>query len=488
MLIGSGILWRRILAGGTAALLAASPVGGAQTNNPPAPRRPNILLILADDLGYGDLGCYGQQRIKTPNLDRLAAEGMRFASFYAGSTVGVPSRAALMLGLDTGHLRLRGNVPHASLQADDVTLAKLLQRGGYRTGLIGKWGLAEAGLPGVPQKQGFDDFLGYYDNLQAHNYYPGYLWRHDSATGFDGQTMLPGNQGDRRGQYVPDLCTTAALSFIKNNKPDWLNRHRPFFLLLSYPTPHANNEEARRTGNGMPVPSSAPYDSESWPQVEKNKAAMITRMDADIGQLMTTLKLLELDEDTVVIFTSDNGPADEGGADPAFFDSTGPFRGIKRSLTEGGIRVPMIVRWPAKVKAGGVCAEPWAFWDVLTTLAEIARLKPPAKLDGISLLPTLLGEPQRDRHGHFYWECHERGFEQAVRTGPWKGIRHGSDGPVELYNLESDPAERTNVAAQHPEVVTKIEKLMQTCRTESPDWPARKAGEGGEKTPAAAAR
>lgn len=470
--------WAAVCASATAQTNPAprsfAPASLTQTNNPPAPRRPSIVFILADDLGYGDLGCYGQSKIKTPNIDKLATDGMRFTSFYAGSTVCAPSRAALMLGQHTGHLRIRGNAAGASLQPDEVTLAEVLKQGGYRTGLIGKWGLAAANLPGVPQKKGFDEFAGYLDNQHAHDYYTDHLWRYDPVTGFDGQEPLLENQGGQKGIYIPDMCTKAALNFIRRHKPDQFNRYRPFFLFLCYTTPHANNEEGRRTGNGMEVPSDAPYSLEPWPQVERNKAAMITRMDADIGKLLDLLKEMKIVDDTIVCFTSDNGPHKEGGVDPQFFQSSGPFRGIKRDLTEGGIRVPLIVRWPDKIKPGTVSDQVWAFWDVLPTFAEIARLRPPEKIDGISFLPTLLGKPQTNHHDFLYWEFHERGFHQAVRWGEWKGIRHGIEGKLELYDLKSDPGEKADVAEKHPDMVAKVEECLKTARTESPQWPVRK--------------
>ena len=443
------------------------------TSPPPAPRKPNIIFILADDLGWGDLGCYGQQKIKTPNLDNLAAEGIRFTSFYAGSTVCAPSRAALMLGQHTGHLRIRGNAAGLTLEPDEVTVADVLKQAGYRTGIIGKWGLATANSPGVPQKKGFDEWLGYLDNIHAHDYHPGFLWRFDPVTGFDGKIPLTENEGGKKGQYVPDLCTTAALNFVRNNKPDQFNKYRPFFLFLCYTIPHANNELGRATGNGMEVPSDAPYSSEPWPQPEKDKAAMITRLDADIGRIVQQLKELKTDDNTVIFFTSDNGPHKEGGVDPKFFQSSGPFRGLKRDLTEGGIRVPMIVRWPGKVSAGTASDRVWAMWDVLPTLADIAGLKPPAKIDGVSMLPTLLGRPQTNQHSFLYWEFHEKGFRQAVRLGDWKAIRVGVDGPLELYNLKTDFEEKKNVASEHTDVVAKIEKVLKTARTESSRWPAK---------------
>src|SRR5882762_844441 len=391
------LTWRRIsraillcLAAATAFLTAL-----AQSTNtlPPAPRKPSIIFILADDLGYGDLGCYGQAKIKTPNLDKLAAEGIRFTDFYAGSTVCAPSRAALMTGLHTGHAAIRGNAA-AALAPNDITVADLLQSAGYHTGLIGKWGLGDEGSTGLPNKKGFDEFVGYLNQTHAHDYYTDYLWRYDPRTGFHGKVTFPENEDGKKGLYTHDLFTTAALNFVRNNKPDQFNRYRPFFLCLAYTIPHANDEEGARTGNGMQVPSDAPYSNESWPQVEKNKAAMITRMDADIGKLMQKLKELNLDDDTIVIFSSDNGPHKEGGVDPKFFQSSGPLRGFKRDLYEGGIRVPLIIRWPLQIKPGQTSNLPCAFWDFLPTAAEIARVPPPGKIDGISLLPALLGQPQ----------------------------------------------------------------------------------------------
>ena len=450
-------------------------------SRPPAPRRPSIIFILADDLGYGDLGCYGQTRVRTPNIDKLAQEGIRFTDFYAGSTVCSPSRAALMLGKHTGHLNIRGNFQGSTLLADEITVAQVLKQSGYRTGLIGKWGLAHAGAPGVPQKKGFDEFLGYLDNTHAHDYYTDYLWRFDPPrpghNGFDAAMPFPGNQGGRKGEYVPDLCTTAALNFVKNNKPEQFNKYRPFFLFLSYTTPHANNEEGRRTGNGMQVPGDQPYSNEQWPQVEKNKAAMITRMDADIGRLMDRLKQLKIDDNTVIFFTSDNGPHKEGGVDPKFFNSSGSLRGIKRDLYEGGIRVPMIVRWPARIKPGQVSDFVWANWDLLPTAADIAMTESPKDIDGFSVLPLLAGKTQTNRHDFLYWEFHERGFQQAARMGDWKGVRLQAGKELELYNLKSDLAEKDNVAEKNPKLVEEFEEYLKTARAESPRWPMKKPAE-----------
>jgi arylsulfatase A-like enzyme len=474
--------WRRL---GRVLLVGLATIAGPFSNcaQPgyvlhPAERKPSIIFILADDLGYGDLGCYGQTKIKTPNLDKMAAEGMRFTSFYAGSTVCAPSRCALMTGLHTGHALIRGNalVP---LRPQDLTVAELLQQAGYHTSLIGKWGLGNPNTTGVPQKKGFDEFLGYLDQVHAHDYYTDYLWRYDphadAKPGYDGRVEFAENRDGKKGRYMDDLFDEAALRFVSINKPESLNHFRPFFLYLSYTIPHANNEEGQRTGNGMEVPSDAPYSNEAWPPTERNKAAMITRLDTYVGQLLDKLKGLKIDDSTVIFFTSDNGPHKEGGVDPEFFHSGGLLRGIKRDLYEGGIRVPLIVRWPGEIKPGTANDQPWAFWDFLPTAAEIAGVKVPEKIDGISLLPTLLGRPQTNRHDFLYWEFHEGGSQQAVRMGDWKAVRLGPGAPLELYNLSSDLGEKQNVAAQNPEVVAKIEAYLKTARTESERWPIKAA-------------
>jgi arylsulfatase A-like enzyme len=440
------------------------------------PAQPNIILILADDLGYGDLGCYGQTRMKTPNLDALAAEGMRFTSFYAGSTVCAPSRCALMTGLHTGHAWIRGNAAVA-LRAQDRTVARILKEAGYHTGLVGKWGLGDETSSGVPQKHGFDEFIGFLNQHHAHNYYPDYLLRYDPLNKVDGRIPFPQNAEGQTNLYVHSLFTVAALNFLQLNKPDPYNRFRPFFLFLAYTIPHANNEEGARSGNGMQVPSDAPYTTENWPQPEKNKAAMIALLDRDIGKIMARLKELKIDGSTVVFFSSDNGPHKEGGVTPDFFQSGGPLRGIKRDLYEGGIRVPLIVRWPGRIKPGSVNPLPAAFWDFLPTAAEIAGCPSPGNLDGVSFLPTLLGEPQTNRHEALYWEFHERGFQQAVRMGNWKAVRPRVGKPLQLYNLAEDIGEKLDVAAAHPEVVGKIERYLESARTENEHWPVRSAEE-----------
>lgn len=425
---------------------------------PPTPARPpNIIFIMADDLGYGDLGCYGQTRIKTPNIDRLADEGVRFTSCYAGSTVCAPSRAALMTGLHTGHVGIRGNSKQALLP-EDVTVAEVLKGAGYATAALGKWGLGAEGTSGHPNRQGFDEWFGFLDQTHAHNYYPEYLSRNET------RYTLQGNLNGQKGEYVHNYFTRAATNFVR------INARRPFFLYLAYTIPHANNELKEQ---GMQIPIDAPYTQESWPQPEKNKAAMITKLDEDVGKLLDWLKAFRLETNTVVFFTSDNGPHQEGGVNAAFHKSSGPFRGIKRDLYEGGIRVPMIVRWPGRVKPATVSDQVWAFWDFLPTAAEIAGVKSPDSIDGISMTPTLLGHEQKN-HEYLYWEFHENGFKQAIRMGQWKAVRLSADGPLELYDLEKDLGETTNVAGEHPDIVTRIEACFKKARTDSAEWPIQK--------------
>lgn len=461
----SPLLGFRRLASVVALIASASVVALGAEGATPEPQRsdtaqrpPNILLILADDLGYGEVGCYGQERIRTPHIDKLAKEGMRFTDFYAGSTVCAPSRSVLLTGLHTGHSTVRANAM-TTMWEGDHTVAELLKDKGYATAVIGKWGMGNLKSSGAPARQGFDHFFGYVSHTDAHNLFPAHLWRNGEKVMLKNKVEKIGQRGSKateRIEYAPDLCFQEAQAFIRDNKD------RPFFLYYSVPVPHANSGARKE---GMEVHSDEPYSNESWPQAEKNKAAMITRMDAHVGQLVDQLKQLGLDDKTLIVFTSDNGPHKEGGADPAFHKASGPLRGIKRDLYEGGIRVPMIVRWPGKVKAGTTSSLPSAFWDVLPTVAEVAGTETPKGLDGMSILPTLKGEPQQP-HEFLYWEFHERGFEQAVRTGHWKAVRHGPEQPLEVYDLKSDLGETTDVAKQHPEVVKRIEQYLATARTE----------------------
>jgi arylsulfatase A-like enzyme len=452
----SGDITRREFMASTVAGTAAATLRPA----PAADAMPNILFILADDLGYGDLGCYGQGQILTPNIDRLAVEGMRFTQAYSGSTVCAPSRCSLLTGKHTGHATVRGNMkPELGLGPDEMTAPALLKSAGYETALFGKWGLGGPGTNSVPNTRGFDEFFGFLDQQHAHNSYPEHLWANQD------EVFLTGNWFFRRQQYVNDLFTERALAFLKRQ------RQKPFFLCLTYTVPHANNELGAFSGNGIEVPSDAPYSGRDWPGLEKNFAAMITRMDTDIGKVLDLLKQLGHEEDTIVFFTSDNGPHREGGHNPEFFHSSGALRGIKRDLFEGGIRVPSIVRWPGKVAARQVNDTPWAFWDFLPTVAELAGQKPPAELDGISIVPVLQGKGLKPR-AHFYWEFHEGGFHQAVRQGNWKLVRQGGRAP-ELYDLARDPAERNNLAAQHPDVADSLAKLFTSARIDSPRFPVK---------------
>lgn len=440
--------------------------------------RPNAIFILADDLGYGDLGCYGQKLIQTPRLDRMATEGMRFTDCYAGCTVCAPSRCCLMTGLHTGHSRVRGNalVP---LEPADVTVAEVLKPAGYATGLVGKWGLGEEATVGIPTRQGFDYFFGYLNQCHAHNYYPDYLWRNEAKVRLPNE-VTPKGRGvaegfggvaTKRVVYSHDLFATEALQFVEQHKSE------PFFLYLALTIPHANNEAGPE---GMEVPDLGPYADKDWPAPQKGHAAMITRMDRDIGRLLDRLGELGIDRKTLVFFTSDNGPHKEGGFDPTFAQSSGPLQGIKRSLHDGGIRVPMIARWPGQIAPGTTSDLPCAFWDVLPTLADLAGVQPPADTDGISLMPTLLGKGSQKQHEFLYWEFHEGGSQQAMRMGPWKAVRPWN-GKLSLYNLSTDLAEANSIAAEHPDIVAKIEAYLATARTESTEWPMKEAKKKNKK-------
>jgi len=437
-------------------------------------RKPNIIFVLADDLGYGDLGCYGQQRIKTPNIDRMATEGMRFTDHYAGSTVCAPSRCSLMTGLHTGHTYVRGNreikpMGQLPLPEGTMTLPKVLKQAGYKTALIGKWGLGGPGSDGTPNKQGFDYFFGYLCQRHAHNYYPEFLFRNDQRVPL--RNKVAGNRPDGAGvatekvDYSYDLMATDALKFVEENKTN------PFFLCLTITIPHANNEAGKK---GMEVPDYGIYADKDWPEPQKGHAAMISRLDRDMGRLMQTLKDASLEENTLVLFTSDNGPHREGGANPDFFDSNGPLRGIKRDLYDGGIRVPLIARWPGKVEAGAESDHISAFWDFLPTFAELAGVAAPDETDGISMIPALLGQAGKQKlHEALYWEFHQRRTNQAVRMGPWKAVRFGAAGKLQLFDLRTDLGETINVADRHPDVVARMEQYLATARANSEFWPLK---------------
>ena len=458
-------LFRGMLSWLTLLVLGLNPPGLAMASGPEPARRPNFVFILADDLGYGDLGCYGQSRIKTPQIDQLAREGRRFTACYAGSTVCAPSRCALLTGVHTGHARVRGN-RNIPLRPEDVTLGEVLQDAGYATGMVGKWGLGREGSTGTPNKQGFAEWFGFLDQTHAHNYYPDHLWRNETRETIAGNEVTRG-VATRRQQYAPDLFLRASLDFLDQHQRE------PFLLMVTTTLPHANNERAQREGNGMEIPSDAPYGGESWPAAQRNHAAMITRLDGDVGQILQKLADLGIADNTVVCFTSDNGPLKEGGADPAFFGSSGPLRGFKRALYEGGIRVPMIVRWPGQIPAATASDAPWAFWDVLPTFAELAHAPAPSGIDGRSVVPLLRTNNPPPPHDPLYWEFHERGFSQAIRDGDWKAVRLAPGQPVELYNLQTDIGEAHNIASDHPAEADRLTRLLDSSRIDSTDFPIR---------------
>lgn len=458
------------------AVLAALPLNAAEQS---APAQPNLIWIMADDLGYGELGCYGQQVISTPHLDQMAKDGVRFTQFYAGATVCAPSRSVLMTGQHQGHTRVRGNAQALvqSLKPDDVTVARVLQQAGYRTALVGKWGLGDAksAQVGLPRRQGFDEFFGYLNQVHAHNHYPDYLWRNEERVSLPNVITPVGDGGAgypiEAVQYADDLFADEAVRFVTENKSG------PFFLYWSMVTPHANNERTRALKNGAQPPDFGPYADKDWPEADKGHAAMITRLDGYVGRLLATLREQGLAENTLVIFTSDNGPHMESNHDLSRFNPSGPVTGTKRSLTDGGIRVPMIAWWPGRVPAGVESHHVAYFGDWMATATELAGAPLPAGCDSLSLVPTLSGLPatSQPQHEFLYWEFHEGGFKQAaLYQGRWKGIRSGGpDAEIVLYDLQTDIAEQTNVVAQHPEMALKLSDYLKTARSDAPDWQPR---------------
>jgi arylsulfatase A-like enzyme len=423
--------------------------------------RPNIVLIMADDLGYGDLGCFGQQRIATPNIDRLAAEGMRLTDHYAGHTVCRPSRLVLLTGRHTGHTAISNNAPLV-LKPGERTVTSLLETAGYATGGVGKWALGKPGTTGVPSKQGFDFWFGYLDQGEAHNFYPEELWRSTRESG-EVAVSLPGNVvgkqprvSIRRETWSHDVMTDEALEFVRHHAEG------PFLLQCHYTVPHANNEGGRATGDGMEVPDYGRYAQEDWPNTEKGFAAMIDRLDRDVGRLVDLLKERGIEQRTLVIFTSDNGPHQEGGHRMEFFDSNGPLRGFKRDLYDGGIRVPTIAWWPGTIEAGTTSNHPSGFQDFLPTACELAGIEPPGDIDGISYLPTLLGREQPS-HEYLYWQVDDE--KSAVRQGSWKAVVPGRRQSLELYDLSKDVGEQRNVAGDHPAIVERMQAIIDGVRS-----------------------
>ncbi len=453
--------------------LAASLAGGlgwtlSCASKKPA-RPPNIVFLMADDLGYGDLGCYGQTRIRTPNIDRLAAEGMKFTDAYAGCTVCAPSRSVLMTGLHMGHTSVRSNPGGVPLLAEDVTVAEILKQAGYATGCFGKWGLGDIGTDGVPWKQGFDEFFGYLHQVHAHFYYPEFLYKNDQ------EYPLPGNENKHRSTYSHDVIAEQAREFIRNHKD------QPFFCYVPFTIPHLEllvPEDSMAEYRGQ-FPEPRPFHDPrghyaDQPAPRAAYAAMVTRMDRDVGRMMALVAELGIDENTLVIFTSDNGAATPLWDPEDYFNSAGGFRGHKQNFYEGGIRVPLVARWPGRIAAGSVSHLPCAFCDFLPTACELSGQGIPPYTDGISILPALLGKGKQKEHEFLYWELprynntthqfREEIPRQAVRMGNWKAVRPVPDGPLELYNLEADPKETTNVAAGNPAVMAKIEEYLKRAR------------------------
>ena len=454
---------------------------------------PNIIVILADDLGYGDLGCYGQQQIQTPQIDKMATEGMRFTSFYAGATVCAPSRAALLTGRHNGHATVRGNQPFPQQLGNEPTIASLLQNAGYATALIGKWGVGHPQPVGDPQRVGFQYSYGYLNMWHAHNFYPEFLWEDSQKVALRNQ-LLPKNQWENNsfvtddptyqpdgyGQaavkldYVPDLTEQKAIEFIDRNK------EKPFFLFYTTTIPHANNEIK---SNGMEVPDYGAYAGKDWPEVEKGFAAAISRLDATVGKILAHLRQQGLDSNTLVIFTSDNGPHEEGGHSAQFFGSSGPYRGTKRDLYEGGLRVPMIAWWPGRVAAGGTEARSFAQYDYLATFCEAAGISIPDGTDGVSLLPTLTGKGEQRLHDYLYWEFYEAGGRQSVLQYPWKLVKLNTttfrkSGSYELYNLDTDPAEKDNKLNTQAAKADALKKLMEQAHVPHPQLDINKPRPG----------
>jgi arylsulfatase A-like enzyme len=430
---------------------------------------PNIVFIMADDLGYGDLSCYGQKKFTTPNIDRLAAEGLRFTDYYAGATVCAPSRCVLMTGLHTGHCYIRGNSKQY-LRPGDVTLAEMLKNGGYTCGQFGKWGLGGEKTAGQPTLQGFDTFYGYLDQHHAHNYFPTFLIKNKERVALT--NVVPnedangGGIATERNQYSPDLIVGEALKFIDDNKT------KPFFLYLSITLPHANNEAKAK---GMEIPDYGQFKNEDWPEPQKGLAAMIKRLDDHVGKVMEKLNEAGVDGNTLVLFTSDNGPHREGGNDPDFFDSNGPLRGIKRDLYEGGIRVPLIARWPGRITKGTTTGHQAYHGDMFATFCDLTGARTLPDLDSVSLAPLFTGKPQEQlEHKYLYWEFHERGFAQAVRHGEWKAVRDGGEkGKLELYNLVDDPGETMDIAGTQKDVARQMALFMNDAHLDSRDWPIK---------------
>ena len=462
------------LVGAVASLTSCS--SGTKPNQS-VPARPNIIYILADDLGIGDIEPYGQKLIRTPNLNRLQEQGMLFTQAYAGTAVSAPSRCSLMTGLHTGHAFVRGNKGvdpegQVAMPEGTFTMASMFKQQGYATGCFGKWGLGFPGSVSDPTKVGFDRFFGYNCQTLAHDYYPDHLWNNEL------RIDMPQNYEQHEVTYSADTIHQQALQFIREHA------NAPFFTFLSYTLPHAELILPHDSVYDMYCRMIPEADEVPFAPKDPNRrgaygptarplasfAAMVTRFDRYVGEVMQLLDSLGIAENTVLIFTSDNGPHREGGANPDYFDSYGPYRGIKRDLYEGGIRMPFLISYPGHIKAGTTNDHIIAFWDMLPTFAELAGYDKPLQTDGISFVPTLLGQAGQQSHESLYWEFHEQNGKQAVRRGQWKGVRLnvGTDKPVfELYDLSTDIHEDHNVAAEHPDIAAELNALIDSCHTES---------------------
>jgi len=463
---------------------------------------PNILFILADDLGYGDLACYGQKIIETPNIDQLAKDGIRFTQFYSGSPVCAPARCVLLTGQHTGHAFIRGNdewrergevwdyamaVQDQGLEGQRpipdsaFTVAEMLQGKGYKTAIVGKWGLGAPGTEGIPNRQGFDFFFGYNCQRQAHTYYPRHLWKNDEKVWLDNELVVPGTKLDENAdpddpasykkyeldQYAPDLMLEEALSFIERS------REQPFFLYFASPIPHvplqAPREQVekyiRKIGLEEPYLGNQGYFPNRTPRA--TYAAMVNYLDFQVGTLVQKIRELGLYDNTVIFFTSDNGPTYNGGSDSPYFESAGPFKSergwAKGFVHEGGIRVPLIVDWPGRIDPGTQSDRIGVFYDIFPTLCEVVNEEIPEHIDGIGLLPTLLGKNSSRKHDFLYWEFPENNGQQAVRMGKWKGIRENIDQgnlEIQLFDLKNDLQEQHDVSAEHPDIVEQIREIM----------------------------
>jgi len=466
-----------------------------QSNQSKDTSQPNIIYILADDLGYGDIGAFGSEHIQTPNMDRMAAEGMKFTSHYSGSTVCAPARSVLMTGFHTGRTQIRGNrevrpIGQYPLAEGTTTTPKLLQEAGYTTGGFGKWGLGYPGSEGMPSLQGFDIFFGFLGQRRAHFYYPEFLFLDVKGQELE-RVYLEGNEvidnpesrpGSGRPisaeQYAPDVKHEKALAFIEEN------RNNPFFLYIPSQIPHASLEVPDEylayylDENGESIFAEEHLPQGHYvdqPQPKAHYAAMVTYLDYQVGDIMDNLNELGIAENTLVIVTSDNGSYSEGGYHYSMLDSNAPFRGGKRDLYEGGIRVPTIAWWPGTVEAGSVSDHISGFQDMMPTFSELAGIDPPENIDGISMVPTLIGQGIQQEHEYLYWEFHEQGGKQAIRKGDWKAVRlnvrENRNSPIELYNLADDPGEVNDIAADHPEIIEEMERIFKEAHVPSEIFP-----------------